>query len=85
MDKFEKGKFDVVMTDQAMPQMNGDQLAEEIKKRSPDQPIVMLTGFGPGAGNVEGKSPHVDVVMGKPVNIEELRDALAEAVGEKKA
>src|ERR1039458_8300685 len=42
---FEPGKFDMVFTDYCMPEMKGDQLAAAIKKRSPKQPVVMLTAF----------------------------------------
>jgi CheY-like chemotaxis protein len=42
---FEPGKFDMVFTDYFMPDMKGDQLAAAIKKRSPKQPVVMITAF----------------------------------------
>ena len=42
---FEPGKFDMVFTDYCMPEMRGDQLAAAIKKRSPQQPVVMITAF----------------------------------------
>jgi PleD family two-component response regulator len=44
-DKFEREDFDLVITDKAMPEMNGDQLAAAIKARAPELPIIMLTGF----------------------------------------
>src|SRR5439155_5499351 len=40
---FEVGKFDLVITDFAMPNMKGDELAATIKARSPKQPVVMIT------------------------------------------
>jgi anti-sigma regulatory factor (Ser/Thr protein kinase) len=46
LDKFNASMFDVVITDQAMPEMNGVQLAKAIKKIAPNKPIIMLTGFG---------------------------------------
>jgi nitrogen-specific signal transduction histidine kinase/CheY-like chemotaxis protein len=42
-EKFEK--FDLVISDMSMPHMTGDQLAREIKKISPDMPIIICTGF----------------------------------------
>src|SRR5205809_7329531 len=42
---FENGKFDVVITDFAMPTMKGDELAAAIKARSPTQPVVMITAY----------------------------------------
>ena len=45
MEKFRAGHFDLVITDRAMPEMNGDELADSIKRLSPGEPIIMLTGF----------------------------------------
>ncbi|MHC8305905.1 hybrid sensor histidine kinase/response regulator [Pseudomonas sp. PB3P13] len=36
---------DLVITDMAMPQMNGAQLAKEIRHRKPDLPIILATGY----------------------------------------
>jgi CheY-like chemotaxis protein len=37
--------IDVVITDQVMPQMTGQQLAEAIEGEWPDLPVVLATGF----------------------------------------
>jgi len=42
---FEEGKFDLVITDFAMPIMKGDELAAAIKARCPNQPVVMITAY----------------------------------------
>ena len=77
LEKFRTGQFDLVLTDRAMPEMNGDQLAKEIKLVKPDQRLILLTGFGDlmnGAGEIpEG----VDLVVGKPFTMNVLRDAIA--------
>jgi len=46
LNHFQTGAFDLVITDQAMPAMNGTQLAGAIKKHSPETPVILLTGFG---------------------------------------
>ena len=38
LDKFRQEKFDLVVTDLAMPDMNGDQLADAIKNSSLTSP-----------------------------------------------
>jgi len=48
LERFRKGKFDLVIVDRAMPDMGGDKVAEAIKQRNPGMPIIMLTGFGGG-------------------------------------
>lgn len=38
-------KFDLVITDMTMPNMTGDEFAEEIMAIRPDTPIILCTGF----------------------------------------
>jgi PAS domain S-box-containing protein len=48
-----EGAVDLVLTDQAMPQMTGAQLAEAIKREWPDLMVIITTGYAempPGAG-----------------------------------
>jgi CheY-like chemotaxis protein len=86
LEKFKaEGPFDLVMTDRAMPEMNGDQLAEAIKALNPQQPIILLTGFGDlmiGAGE---KPPGVDLVVAKPFTLAALRSAMSQVTEEKAA
>jgi signal transduction histidine kinase len=81
LEKFKAGEFDVVLTDRAMPEMNGDELAAEIRKLSPAQPVVLLTGFGDLMASAGEKPAGVDLVVGKPFNLTSLRNALATAMG----
>ncbi len=41
----QSGEVDLVITDYAMPGMNGHQLADAIKDRWPDLPVVIATGY----------------------------------------
>ena len=66
-----------MLTDQAMPQMSGDEFADRVKRMSPDTPVVQITGFG-GMMNSSGEKPgSVDLVVGKPVSRSGLREVLA--------
>jgi signal transduction histidine kinase/ActR/RegA family two-component response regulator len=76
LEKFETRQFDLVITDKAMPEMNGDQLAAAIKARSPETPVIMLTGFGDGDGCREHLSEFVDRLLMKPASIADLREAI---------
>src|SRR5262245_45041292 len=40
---FREGRFDVVITDYMMPEMKGDELAENISRSNPDQPVIMIS------------------------------------------
>jgi CheY-like chemotaxis protein len=70
--RFKADRFDLVFTDYAMPEMNGDELAAAIKADAPCQPVVMITAH---AGNIP-RSPSVDFVVGKPFRLQQLRDAI---------
>jgi signal transduction histidine kinase len=78
LEKFKAGEFDLVMTDRSMPEMNGDQLAEEIKKLKPDQPVLLLTGFGDLMTGAGERPPGVDLVVSKPFTLTMLRNAIAQ-------
>src|SRR5437867_6164801 len=74
---FEVGKFDLVITDFAMPTMKGDELAAAIKARSPKQPIVMITAYAEMLQSSGNPLPGVDFVISKPFLLENLREAIA--------
>ena len=76
---FSSDDFDLVITDRAMPGMSGDHLAAEIRRRSPDTPIVMLTGFG---SLMDDLPEGVDVVLGKPITMSELLQSIATLIGD---
>ncbi len=81
LEKFKSlGAFDLVLTDRAMPEMNGDQLASEIKKVKPGQPVILLTGFGDlmmGAGE---RPDGVNMIVSKPFTLTTLRGAISKVL-----
>jgi len=81
LDKILVQPFDIVVTDRAMPGMNGDQLASAVKLVKPEVGVIMLTGFGEMMA-AAGEAPRdVDLVVSKPVTVATLRIALSEVVG----
>jgi nitrogen-specific signal transduction histidine kinase/ActR/RegA family two-component response regulator len=80
-DRFKAGDFSVVITDRAMPEMGGDQLAAMVKEHAPSTPVVLLTGFG-DLMNAAGEKPDgVDLVVKKPIRLSTLREVLAKMTG----
>jgi CheY-like chemotaxis protein len=74
---FDKSKFDLVITDFAMPLMKGDELAMEIKARNPGQPIVMITAYAEMLLASGTPIPGVDLIISKPFLLENLREAIS--------
>lgn len=76
LEQFRANSFDLVVTDRAMPDMSGDQMATYIKQIRPTIPVVLLTGFG-ALIEVTGSQPKdVDVVLSKPVTLTALRHTI---------
>jgi CheY-like chemotaxis protein len=78
--KFQADRFDLVITDKAMPEMDGGQLAILIKQFRPAQPIILLTGFGDSAFSEDDVAKAIDLIVSKPVSMEALRAAVTEAM-----
>lgn len=78
LERFNQRTFDLIITDWAMPEMSGDQLAVAIKNISPAMPIIMLTGFADTGAVPSQRSSGVDLVLGKPFTLNELRNAISQ-------
>lgn len=77
LKRFLAGSFDLVVTDRAMPQMTGEQLAVAVKRVAPQTPIILLTGFG-DMMNAYAQKPHgIDLILPKPITLAQLREAVA--------
>lgn len=82
---FKAVPFDLVITDRAMPGMDGEKLAEEIKNIRRQTPVILLTGLGDIIRNAGVTSRNVEVIVTKPVTHDQLRKALADALRAKAA
>lgn len=64
--------YELVVTDLGMPELDGSQVAKEIKASSPGTPIVMMTGWGEPPATPGDNQSSVDAVLGKPPKLEDL-------------
>ena len=76
-----KGPFDLMITDKAMPRMNGEDLALAARNIAPSMPIILLTGFGDLILSTGTKPRGVDEVVSKPATLRVLREAIARVAG----
>jgi len=76
LKKFRADQFDVVITDWAMPNANGNELAAAIKGAMPKEPVIMLTGFAELLKETGQSTANVDLVLSKPPQLDELRRAI---------
>jgi len=70
--------FDVVLTDLAMPDVSGWQVARAIKQMAPTLPVFLVTGFGVELSADERRANGVDAVLVKPLQMQDILDAVAE-------
>jgi len=65
--------FDVIVTDLGMPYVDGQQLARAAKELFPSTTVVLLTGWGRKMSDGDDQSAHVDWILSKPLDLDELR------------
>jgi CheY-like chemotaxis protein len=73
----DRADVDLVITDQAMPQMSGAQLIAAIRSRWPAMPVILATGYAelpPGAEQDWQK-------LSKPFSEPDLKRAIAKLLG----
>jgi len=74
-------RWQLVITDFAMPGMNGVELARRIRARRSDIPILLCTGFGGAVDTAAAKSVGIARVINKPFQRAELSEAVAGVLG----
>lgn len=77
---FVRGRFDLLLTDYSMPNMNGDHLAAAIRGIDPEIRIALLTGFGSSLPQRAPLRLEVDAIISKPFTFDSLRQGIAEAM-----
>lgn len=72
---------DVMIIDIAMPDMNGNELARRVRRLAPLRNIrlIAVTGYGQEQDRERSRQAGFDVHLVKPVNMDELRNAIAGA------
>ena len=69
-------RFDLVITDMAMPNMTGASLAREMLKIRPGLPIILTTGFSHWINEEEAKKIGIREFLMKPVTLTNLAQAV---------
>ena len=77
LERIGTSEFDLVLTDLMMPDINGWQLLQSIKKARPNLPVVIVTGSMAEQGEMILTNPLVDGYLAKPVDHLRLEALLA--------
>jgi CheY-like chemotaxis protein len=74
LDRCVTDHFDLVILDQYMPGLNGDEVARELKKLQPDLPLVAITSDDSCVSRL--KATGFDSVYVKPLRAEDYKELL---------
>jgi CheY-like chemotaxis protein len=77
--------FAVVLLDLGMPDTGGREVAAAIKAASPFTPIVLVTGWSGGILDEDHLPPHVERVLSKPPDVDDLRRVIVELTAGREA
>ena len=73
--------FDLLITDQTMPELTGEDLAHEVLQRQPSFPIIVCTGHSESFTEDRAYAMGIRKYVFKPVLGDELTDAVREVLG----
>ncbi len=73
-------RFDVVVLDLKLPGMSGVKVHSTIRKEYPDLPVLLITGHGAPADQIEERPGEHHDFLEKPVSLEVLMEKIKEVV-----
>ena len=73
-------RFDIVLTDETMPELVGTDLAAEIRRLRPDIPIVLMSGFSGAQLHERARASGIRDVLHKPLRSKDIAEALGSAL-----
>lgn len=72
LEFYEKENYDLIILDVMLPYVNGFEVAEQIRKKNPQLPILMLTARTRKEDKIHGLELGADDYMTKPFHLDEL-------------
>ncbi len=85
MEAFKKGRFDLLVADIRLPDVNGMEIIKEIKETKPETEVIAITGYATTSLAVEAMKLGVHDFLPKPFTEEEIKSTVNEALKEHQA
>lgn len=79
LSRIDEKTFDIVVTDIRMDEIDGIEVLERVKKKSPGTKVIMITGYAMMALAREAMEKGAYDFIAKPFTPEELRRAISKA------
>jgi DNA-binding NtrC family response regulator len=83
LEKIQEESFDVIFLDLVMPEMNGLETLQQIKKDRPDMQVILLTGHADLKSGVDAIKMGAQDFLEKPADIQQLMEKIKEAHSQK--
>jgi len=80
LKKFSNIHFDLIISDITMPKMNGLEMIAEIKRKSKDIPIILLSAYSDKEKLLQAIDIGVTKYLIKPIDPEELLDTISKII-----
>lgn len=80
--KADPDRFDLLITDQSMPKMSGEELAAEVMKIKPNLPIILCTGFSNKISEKQAKEMGIKEFCLKPLDRKHLANMIRKVLDE---
>jgi PAS domain S-box-containing protein len=77
LSAFDNGRIDAVIADEVMPGISGTELAQALRRRRADLPIVLVSGYTGPMLTERALSAGITEILKKPVQSREIAAALA--------
>jgi len=84
LEVFQPGAYDLICSDLGMPGMNGWELIALLRAQEPGLATILLSGWGAQIDMEEAHAKGVDYVVPKPIDMDALNTALADAARRKR-
>ena len=82
IEALEEDRFDIVVSDLSLGEgIDGWQLADRVRLRSPSTPFVLVTGWAAGLDADDARRAGVDAILPKPFAFADLRRIVTALVG----
>jgi ATP-dependent Lon protease len=79
--KFKPGKYQMLVTDLRMEDMDGLELVQEIRRQSPRLPVVIVTGFAPAEQSGDEDCVWLEKHHLFPALLDKIREMIGEPDG----
>jgi DNA-binding response OmpR family regulator len=80
MKAFREKKFDLLVADLRLPDINGMEIIKQVKEQKPETEVIVITGYGTTAIAVEAMKIGVHDFLPKPFTEDQITTAIAGAL-----